>query len=172
MNVKSRLQLLRQRAWAGRTPQDRRALAIAAAVLVPSLTYAVLWHPAHEAIAGLQSQLPDMRMQVAIMKREAGEVELLQAQAKPAVLTSTAMKTAVENSAAEFQLRSSIESLDGIEPNGVRITFSSVPFAQWLSWMRHLQQEQHIRVNTLSVVALQTEGMVKINATLVNGGNP
>jgi general secretion pathway protein M len=169
MNLKPAWQRFRKRAWDGRPAQDRRILAAAAAVLAPLLAYFVLWQPGHAAVARLKAQLPAMRTQAAIMKREAVEAEVLRRQAKPAVLNPAAMKAAIERSAEAFQLRSSIESLEGMEPNGVRITFSAVPYARWLSWVRQLRQQEHIRVNTLSVVALQTEGMVKISATLVNG---
>jgi general secretion pathway protein M len=169
MNLKPVWQRFRKRAWDGRPAQDRRILAAAAAVLAPALAYFVLWQPGHAAVARLKAQLPAMRTQAAIMKREAVDAELLRQRPRPAVLNPTAMKTAIERSAEAFQLRSAIESLEGMEPNGVRITFSAVPYARWLSWVRQLRQQQHIRVNTLSVVALQTEGMVKISATLVNG---
>jgi general secretion pathway protein M len=169
--LKARWEQFKKTAWDSRPPQDRRVLAFGAAVLAPILAYVVLWQPAHAGVAKLQAQLPEMRTQAALMRREAREVEVLQQQAKPAMLNPTAMRTAIENSAAEFQLRGAIQSLEGMEPNGVRISFASVPYAQWLGWVRRLQQEQHIRVDTLSVVALQTEGMVKIDATLVSGVN-
>jgi type II secretory pathway component PulM len=169
MNFKPAWERLRKRAWDSRPAQDRRVLAAGAAVLAPTLAYFVLWHPAHVADARLEAQLPEMRTQAAIMKREAVEAAVLRQQPKPAVLNPTAMKAVIERSADAFQLRSAMESLEGMEPNGVRITFSAVPYARWLSWVRQLKAQQHIRVNTLSVVALQTEGMVKISATLVNG---
>lgn len=172
LSLKARWQQLRKTAWDSRPPQDRRALSLAAAVLVPTLAYFVLWQPAHVGVSKLQAQLPTLRTQAALMRREAREVEVLQQQAKPAMLNPTAMKSAIEDSAEAFQLRGAIQSLEGMEPNGVRISFASVPYGQWLAWVRRLQQEQHIRVDTLSVVALQTEGMVKIDATLVNGVNP
>jgi type II secretory pathway component PulM len=46
-----------------------------------------------------------------------------------------------------------------------------VSFEQWLRWLRALQQEQHIRADSLSVAMLPQPGMVKISATLINGGN-
>ncbi len=171
-SMKATWEQFRKTAWDSRPPQDRRALTFAAAVLAPILAYLVLWQPAHSGVDRLQAQLPAMRTQAALMKREAREVDVLRQQAKPAMLNPSAMKTAIENSAEAFQLRGAIQSLEGMEPNGVRISFSSVPYAQWLDWVRRLQQEQHIRVDTLSVVALQTEGMVKIDATLVNSVNP
>lgn len=172
VNLKTRWQQFRKTSWDSRSTQDRRALMAAAVVLAPILVYFVLWQPAHAGVARLEEKLPAMRTQAGLMKREVREIEVLQQQAKPTMLNPTEMKTIIENSAEASQLRSAIQSLEGMEPNGVRISFSSVPYALWLNWIRRLQQEQHIRVNTLSVVALQTEGMVKIDATLVNGVTP
>ncbi len=169
MNLKTRLQELKKKFWDTRLPRERRVLALGAAVLAPLLAYSLLWQPSHVGIAALQQTLPLTRLQAAQMKRQAAEVDALRQRAQPALLAPAAMKTAIENSATLFQVRGSIESMDSVEPNGVRVTFSSVPYAKWLNWVRSLQRDQHIRVDTLSVVALQNEGMVKISATLVNG---
>ena len=171
MNLKTQWQELKKTSWDNRPVRERRILAAGALVLAPVAYYFLLWQPAHDGVAKLEQKLPLMRLQAAQMQRQAAEVDALRLHAQPAMINPTAMKTVLESSAAAFQLRSAIESLEGMEPNGVRIAFSSVPYAKWLEWMRSLQRDQHIRVETLSVVALQTEGMVKINATLVNGVN-
>lgn len=169
MNIKARMLEWKKAAWDGRPARERRILAVGALALGPLASYFMLWQPAHEGVARLEKRLPLMRLQAAQMQRQASEVDVLRQRAQPALLNPTAMKTVIESSAATYQLRGAIESLEGMEPNGVRISFSSVPFAKWLEWMRALQRDQHIRVDTLSVVALQTEGMVKIDATLLNG---
>lgn len=169
MILKTRWQEFKKASWDNRPAQERRILSMASVVLMPMLVYFLLWQPAHTAISRLNKILPTLRMQDALLKRQATEASLLRQRSQPAILTPAAMKTAIENSAANFQLRNSIEALDGVEPNGVRIIFSSVSYAKWLKWMHNLQQEQHIRVETLNVVALQSPGMVKISATLVNG---
>lgn len=171
MSLKKKLQELKKTAWDSRPVRERRTLAAGAAVLAPVAAYFLLWQPAHDGIARLEKTLPLMRLQAAQMQRQAAEVDALRQRAQLALLNPSAMKTAIENSATLFQLRGAIESLDSVEPNGVRVNFSSVSYAKWLDWMRALQRDQHIRVDTLSVAPLQTEGMVKISATLVNGVN-
>jgi len=171
MKLRERLRDLKKISWDSRPAHERRILAAGAVVLAPIAFYFLLWQPAHDGLARLEKNLPLMRLQAAQMQHQAAEVDALRQRAQPAVLTPTAMKTVLENSADAVQLRGTIESLEPMEPNGVRIAFASVPYAKWLEWMRGLQRDQHIRVDTLSVVALQTEGMVKINATLVNGAN-
>jgi general secretion pathway protein M len=158
-------------AWGDRSRRERQIISIASIILLPAMVYFVLWQPAHNEVAKLRSMLPVMRMQEARMKRQAEEVELLRHRSKPAVLDSFALKTVVETSATRYQLRDAMDQLDILEPNGVHIAFSSVPFAQWLRWIRDLQQEQHVRIDSLDVTALPSAGMVKINANLVNGTN-
>ena len=171
MSLKTNWQEFRKKAWDKRPPQERRILAVGAVALAPVVFYYLLWQPAHVAVAKREKTLPLMRLQAELLKRQAVEVETLRQRAQPALLNPNAMKAAIETSAESFQLRGSIESLESAEPNGVRISFSSVSYAKWLDWMRGLQHDQHIRVDTLSVVALPSEGMVKISATLVNGVN-
>lgn len=171
MNIKLRWLEFKKTSWDRRPAQERRILGLAAVALAPVVVYFLLWQPAHVAVAKLDKSLPMLRMQDELLKRQAMQASLLRQRSQPAVLNPAAMKTAIENSAASFQLRNAIEALDGVEPNGVRIIFSSVSYAKWLRWMRNLQQEQHIRVETLNVVALQSPGLVKISATLVNGVN-
>lgn len=169
MSLRARWLQFKKQSWDSRSAQDRRILTVLAVVLAPLIAYVLLWQPAHTGVARLETSLPLMRFQADWMRRQAEQVDMLQQRAKPSLLNPSEMKTAVERSAEAYQLRSAIESMEGIEPDGLRIAFSAVPYARWLEWARHLQQDQHIRIDTLDVVALHTEGMVKINATLVNG---
>lgn len=162
-------QAFRKAAWDSRLPRERQFIGAAALILLPALAYFALWRPAHRAVPALRVAVPAMRAQAATMRRQAEEIELLRRQPQPAVLDSVALKSVVEQSAAQHQLRDAMDRLDMIEPNSVRISFASVPYAQWLHWVRILQQEQHIRIDSLDVTALPTAGMVRINATLTNG---
>ena len=81
------------------------------------------------------------------------------------------MKNTVEESATRNGIRTAISTLDLQQPNAVRISFASVSFDQWIRWLRALQQEQHIRADSVSVSMLPLPGMVKVSATLINGGN-
>lgn len=160
---------LRKAAWEDRLPRERRAIGLAAVILLPLLAYFVLWQPAHRAVARLRPALPLMRMQAAHMHRQASEVETLRQRSQPATLDALALKNVVEASAERAQLHTAMEQLEPLEPNSVRIAFSSVSFAQWLKWVGMLQQEQHIRVDSADIVALSSAGKVRINATLTNG---
>ena len=156
--------------WDARSPQERNALKLAAGVLTPVLLYFVLWQPAHNAVQKLHVSVPAMYMADERLRNHASEVEMLRHRPRPALLDAVALKSAIEDSALRHNLREAISTLDLQQPNAVRISFVSVSFEQWLRWLRALQQEQHIRADSVSVATLSQAGMVKVSATLVNGG--
>lgn len=167
--MKRHWQTFRKAAWDRRQPHERQAIGVAALVVLPLLAYLLLWQPAHSAVSKLDASLPVMRTEAALMRQRAEEAEVLRQQSQPAVLDAISLKASVEKSTAQYQLRDALDRLDPVEPNSVRASFSSVSYARWLRWVRALQQEQHIRVDSLDITALPTSGMVKINATLTNG---
>jgi general secretion pathway protein M len=170
--VKARWLELKKRWWDGRPAEDKRALTIAAWVLIPLAAWFVLWRPAHVATEKLRAEIPALRAQAEKVHAQSEEVTALNHAPKPALLDAAALKTAVEESAARHQLRSALSSIDVQQPDTVRITLISISFEQWLGWLRDLQREQHIRADSASIAALPQTGMVKINATLTNGGAP
>lgn len=167
--MKTRWQELRSKHWSSRSAQERRALLIASALLLPLVYYFLLWQPAHRAVAKLHATLPTLQAQSLKLKDQAAEIDSLRHRPQLAALDATALKSSIEESALRYQLRASISSLDTQEPNGVHITCDAIPFTSWLEWLRGLQQEQHIRIDSISVSPLPQAGMVKINATLTNG---
>ena len=169
--MKARWLAFKKHYWDSRALRERQALTMAALILTPLLAYAVLWQPAHRAVAKLRPGVAGMRMQAAQLQVQATEVEMLRHHPKPAVFDAAALQAAVAASAERHQLREALTTIDAQPPNAVRITLASVSFAQWLRWLRALQQEQHIRADSIGIAALPQTGMVKISATLINGGS-
>jgi len=170
--MKARWLEIKKRHWDSRNARERQTLALAALVLLPLLAYLLLWQPAHTALTKLRASVPVMRVQAEQLRVQAAEVAMLRHRHRPAVLDASALKSAVEASADRHQMRAAISTLVAQEPNAVRVTLASVSFEQWLRWLRVLQQEQHVRAESVSIAALPQTGMVKISATLINGGLP
>lgn len=170
--MKARLQTLRLQHWDARPLHEKRSILIGAAFLLPLLAYFLLWQPAHEAVAKLHKSLPQLRIQTEQMHKAYGQIEELRHRPKLAVMDAPAVKDAIEASASRHQLRESLTSIAVHEPNGVIITFNSVPFEKLLIWLRELQQSQHIRVDSAAITRLPEQGMVAVRATLTNGNNP
>lgn len=161
---------LKKRYWDIRSAQEQKILKYSSWAMLPVLVYFILWQPAHTAVRKLNSSVPLLYMDAERLRSQASEVELLRHRTKPALLDAIALKSAVEESAGRHGLREEITTLDLQQPNAVRISLVSVSFEQWLRWLRALQQEQHIRADSVSVAMLSQPGMVKISATLINGG--
>jgi len=159
------------RHWDGRGVRERRAIILGSLILSPIIAYFLLWQPAHLATAKLHASVPLLRTQAAHVRTQAAEAETVRHLPRSTVLDANALKTAIEESAVRHQIRNAFSSLEAQPPNIVRITVVSVSFDQWITWLRSLQQEQHIRVESTGIVPLPQSGMVKINATLTNGGN-
>ena len=170
--MKSLLQKLRRQHWETRPQNERRGIAIGALLILPLLAYFLLWQPAHDAVGKLHEQRPKLRIQTEQMRHAAEQVEDMRHQPQLAVMDAAAVKAAVEESLNRHQLRESLTSITAQEPNGVRITLNAVSFETWLSWLRDLQQAQHIRIDSVAVTALSAPGMVTVRAALTNGNNP
>ncbi len=160
----------RKRNWDGRAPGERRAIMLLAWILLPMLAYFLAWQPARGAVAKLRISVPAMRSQAALMRDQTAEVAMLGHAPHPAVLDANALKSVVEASAEQHQIRAMISTLEVEGGNSVHITLDSVSFRLWLDWLRDLQQEQHVRVDSAGIAALPQPGLVKINASLTNGG--
>jgi general secretion pathway protein M len=160
---------VRKRFWDGRAVGERRLIALVALILLPLLAFFLLWQPAHKAVAGLRVSVPAIRMQAALMRDQTAEVARLNHYPHPARLDGNALKSVIETSAEQHHIREAITALDEQGPGSVRVTLDSVSFDQWLLWMRDLQREQHVRVDSAGVAALAQPGVVKIISTLTNG---
>lgn len=160
---------VRKRYWDARASAERRMIALAASILLPLLALFLLWQPAHNAVARLRVSVPAMRMQAALLRDQTAEVARLSHYPRPALLDGNALKSVIETSAEQHHIREAITALDAQGPGSVRVTLDSVSFDQWLLWLRDLQQEQHVRVDSAGVAALAQPGMVKIISTLTNG---
>lgn len=167
--MKARWIEFRKRHWDGRSMRERQVLAFSALLLLPVVAYWLLWQPAYSASTKLRATVPLLRAQAEQMRAQVAEAEALRHRPRPAVLDDGALKQAIEASATRHQLREALSSLDAAGPHSVRMTLVSVPFEQWLGWLRDLERENHIRAESVSVTALPQPGLVAVNATLTNG---
>jgi len=170
--MNTRLKTLRLQHWDNRPQQERRAILVGASLLLPLLAYFLLWQPAHDAVGKLREKLPQLRLQTEQMHKAGMQVEEMRHRPQLAVMDALAVKAAIEESASRHQLRDALTTIVPQEPNGVRLTVTSVAFEKWLIWLRDLQTSQHIRVDSVAITQLAEPGMVAIRATLTNGNAP
>lgn len=155
--------------WNSCSASEQRALLWGGWIVAPLLAYALLWQPAHNAVEKLQKSLPPLRAQLVQMKAQSEEVQSLRQSALPAALEGAAMKKIVERAAQREGWSAPAFLMELTENNEVRVVAESIPFADWLNFLRELETVHHIRVGTLSISPSSAQGLVKINGTLTNG---
>ncbi len=155
--------------WDGLSASEQRTLTWGACVLLPILSYFLLWQPAHSALDKLHKGLPLLRSQLAQMKVRSDEVQVLRQRAQPAVPDGAAMKKIVEDAASREGWAAPAFLLELTEQNDVRVMAESVPFSRWLHFLRELETTHHIRVATISVTPSSAQGVVKASGTLTSG---
>lgn len=155
--------------WEVLPASERRAVIGGCWVIFPVLFFYLMWQPPHTAVKSLRDSVPKLKIQAERMRVQIAETESLRHHQQPAMLDAAAVKDTAAILLARHGLRDALTSLEAQPPNGARVVFSAVSFQQWVALLRDLQQEQHIRAESISVVALPQNGMVKVNAILVNG---
>lgn len=158
-----------QTRWAALSASEQRTLKLGAAVVVPVLFYLLLWQPAHDGVARLKTTVPAMRAQLAQMQAQAIEVQTLRQGAHPALSEGDALLGIVRVASEAAGWVAPAMTLELADKSNVRISAESVEFSRWIKFLHELETTHHIRVNSLSVSAAPTQGMIKVNAVLTNG---
>ncbi len=158
--MKDRLRKL----WESRSPRDRVAITILAAVVAAAL-YLWLVQSAYRARAQLGSSVSVLRSQATRLNADAAEYERLRSVPAPPA-PQTDLRTQVQAQAGTAGLARAIMRIDAPDANQVQVVFGSVPFAEWLALVASLQSQQ-IRLDSSRVEALSTPGLVGVTATFV-----
>lgn len=149
--------------WESRSPRDRAIIAVFAA-LVATLLYLLLMQSAYRARTQLGASLSVLRTQA--LRLDADASELARVRALPALPASQIdLRTQVQSQAAASGLGSTLQRIDASGTDQVQVVFGSVAYADWLTWVATLQQQQ-IRLDSSRIEALTTPGLVSITATL------
>ncbi|MBI3523658.1 MAG: type II secretion system protein M [Betaproteobacteria bacterium] len=142
--LRERLQGLRS-LWAARQPRERSFLMALAAFVALALLLQGLWS-AHSARVRLHNQIPQLRLQVATLQRQAGEIRQLQSlPASPAAQEGNALLTAAIAAARTTGLVLAANQLQLEGPRQLRLR-ANLPFDQWLEWIAALQRDAHLRL--------------------------
>jgi len=152
-------------AWAERQPRERRFLVALAIFIIIALLLQGLWS-ANSDRSRLRKRIPELRLQVETMQRQAGEIRQLQAQVKPppATVVEGAPLLAAANAAAKsVGLTGAQLQLEG--PRQIRLR-ATLPFDRWLEWLALVQRESRLRLIHAQVERDEAPGTAKIDALL------
>jgi len=167
--MKTDLTLQMRLRWAALNAGEQRALKWGAAILSPLLFFWLLWQPAHSGVERLQKSMPLMRAQSAQVQAQAIEVQTLRQGVRPALLEGAALHRLVVAGAEAAGWYAPVLVIDPVDKNEVRIHAEVIDFAHWLRFLRELERDHHIRVDSMTVTVALTPGLVGVNAVLGNG---
>lgn len=167
--MKSDILMQMKSRWAALTASEQSLVKWGAVVVLPALFYLLVWQPAHTNVAKLQMSVPQMRAQLAQIQAQAVEVQTLRQGAHPSVLEGEALRRIVTDGAEAAGWAAPMFVIEQADKQTVRVTAESIEFARWVKFLREIDSAHHIRAESLTVTPSPTSGMVKVNATLVNG---
>lgn len=157
--------------WRARNEREKKVLIFCGLFLLAGMLYAYVWEPGEHAISGLRDRLPQLRLNEARMRIEAGEAaHLRKIVAGP--IQRTDLKKELETSAVRHKIRDRISVLTVDASGRAHLVLASIRFDDWIRWLDALQQENRLRLESIHMLMLSDPGMVKVEATLANADSP
>ena len=148
-------------AWLARTEQERKVLAIGAALAALALVYGLFVAPALAGKAALEKELPQLRTQNAqlrAMALEAGELAR-----QPVVQVTPMTRESLTASLAALSITPQSVAMTG---EFARLQLSGVSFANLVGWLDAQRRENRVGVQESTVTALAVAGQVDASLTL------
>lgn len=148
-------------AWLARTEQERKVLAIGAALAALALVYGLFVAPALAGKAALEKELPQLRTQNAqlrAMALEAGELAR-----QPVVQVTPMTRESLTASLAAVSITPQSVAMTG---EFARLQLSGVSFANLVGWLDAQRRENRVGVQESTVTALAVAGQVDASLTL------
>ena len=152
----------------GLQQRERRLVLAAAALIMLTLFYIIVWEPIHN---GVDDQAQQYRTQLDIldwMRDAAVEVSALKATgaARRQTNSSQPVTLLVEQSANTAGLKPYINKLESTSDKGARVTIEAASFDQLLLWLNTLQTQYGITVSSANLDRDEKPGAVNARMTL------
>lgn len=154
--------------WSGRTPRERRMLALGGGVLLFGLVYGLIWAPIAGERERLEKSLPKLRAEHRLMVVQAAAIQRLQQPAAPRT-GDTLRQT--EAAALAGGVRDALTSLQPLDARRVRIVGQMRPAGVWLAWLETLGR-QGLAVESARLSRGEQAGQVSLEATLIGVAAP
>ena len=150
--------------WQQRNPRERSVLIAAGLLIASALFYTLIWEPISKERTRLSKSLPQLRKTAAEV--EAGAAEFARLKTSPASIQAVSgnLTGAVEQSASAHQIRELITAITSLDSKRVQVVLPSAPFDNWVQWVKALQMELGVRVDSMQISALPEPGLTKIQA--------
>jgi general secretion pathway protein M len=151
--------------WGGLQSRERRVLGVGGLLVALVLGYLVAFEPAWLGRRKLETELPQLRAQLAQMEGLAAEARRLSGQAAQGTQTPAQLKTQVEQSIAAAGLSGSVAQLS-VAGDLIDLRFKGIGFAAWLAWVDSALRETRLRIVDVAVERESAPGVVSARLTL------
>jgi len=154
--------------YAGLQQRERQMVVAAAALVVLTLFYLMIWEPVHNALDEQRLQYENQRSTFIWMTQAAEEARLLKATGARNVIRNNNQPVSllVERSATTAGMKSSISKIETSGDKGARVMLEAASFDQMLLWLNTLRQQYGIAVSSASIDRNETAGAVNARLTL------
>jgi general secretion pathway protein M len=150
--------------WRARTHREQVTLLAGATALFLLTLWLLVWRPITQDNARLDEQLPRLRAQAAKVVRAGDDIERLRAQPSGGRLDVLQARSLLERSATAHGLSAGVIGKSSGDTVRIPVQFSAVSFAAWTGWVDELHRKHRLWLISCRIVALDTPGMVRIEA--------
>ena len=156
-------QLLR---WQQLPPSDKRILIGGTFALFLILLWSLVWQPLQSQMQANQQRLVKLKNDYAWMQQAAPQIQALQSQQQPNTDHRTSLLTLIDQSLQKSPLANINKRISPRNEHQAQIDIESVAFNPFISWLSQLLTAEAIQVQSLSIEAGKTAGMVQIHLSL------
>jgi general secretion pathway protein M len=134
-------------------------------VISSAILYLWLVSAADRARTRLRSSLPQLRIQAEEFGQQAAGYERIKVTPSPPP-SSGDLHALAQTQADVLGLSHALNGIDALGDDQVQVTFTAVPFADWLKWTIAMQL-QRVRFEKGRIEALPESGIVTVTGTYV-----
>jgi general secretion pathway protein M len=147
--------------------KEQRLLSAAAALVIITLFYLMIWEPIHVSLKNEQQKQQSQQKIMLWMQEAAAEVKTLRASGSSSTIRDRNKPTTlvVEKSINNAGLKTSVNKIESSGNNGARITLKNAPFNQVLVWLNTLSTHNGIQVVSANIERTDNQGKVDIRIT-------
>lgn len=155
-----------QNTWQVRSFRERLLLGGGLGFLLLATLYAYVWQPMQQQRARLHASLPALRAQAQTMHAQMAEVKALRAQA-PAAGNSDLRSTLAQSAQAQGVTLGGIVMQDA---SHAEVHLPPCAYLKVTAWLMQLQEQYHIRPQTVQLKATAEPGMVTGQVVMLAAG--
>lgn len=152
--------------WQARNFRERLVLGAGTGFLLLAILYAYLWLPMQQQRANLQASLPALREQAQRMHTQMAEVKDLRTHAIPAGNSDLRASLAQSAQAQGLALGNIVMQDTG----HATVQLPTCAYLKVMAWLLKLQDQYHIRPQSVQLKAAGTPGMVSGQLVLLAPG--